>query len=210
MADAGPAHHYVLRPRSQSGSAYWVQIETAGECGYFDLVRKVIEDVEGENTESRLVAFAPTGEERTPADRTLPGPGAGGAEAGDVRVPSPPTGPRETLLASRPGGCRKTLPEGGGTRLAEPRFPHTRFLSQGKPAIRAPFGEPVMRTPLRELKLQPKALTDSGKGPPMFSSLTPSLRKLELKVRFAGAASKLGYLPRLSAQGNKRPGLERN
>ncbi|XP_021086817.2 sperm-associated antigen 5 isoform X2 [Mesocricetus auratus] len=44
-------------------------------------------------------------------------------------------------------------------------------------------GKPAMRTPLRELKLQPGALTDSGKGPPMFSSLTPYLRKLELKER---------------------------
>ncbi|XP_059127271.1 sperm-associated antigen 5 [Peromyscus eremicus] len=41
----------------------------------------------------------------------------------------------------------------------------------------------AMRTPLRELKLQPGALTDSGKGPPMFSTLTPYLRKLELKER---------------------------
>lgn len=46
-----------------------------------------LEDVEGENTESRLVAFARTGEERTPADRVLPGRGAGGAKAVDVRVP---------------------------------------------------------------------------------------------------------------------------
>ncbi|CAH6785842.1 Spag5 [Phodopus roborovskii] len=44
-------------------------------------------------------------------------------------------------------------------------------------------GKPAMRTPLRELKLQPGAVTDSGKGPPMFSSLTPHLRKLELKER---------------------------
>ncbi|XP_076399074.1 sperm-associated antigen 5 isoform X1 [Peromyscus maniculatus bairdii] len=41
----------------------------------------------------------------------------------------------------------------------------------------------AMRTPLRELRLQPGALTDSGKGPPMFSTLTPYLRKLELKER---------------------------
>lgn len=39
-----------------------------------------------------------------------------------------------------------------------------------------------MRTPLRELKLQPEALADSGKGP-MFSSLTPYLRRLDLKER---------------------------
>ncbi|XP_035293952.1 sperm-associated antigen 5 isoform X1 [Cricetulus griseus] len=44
-------------------------------------------------------------------------------------------------------------------------------------------GKPAMRTPLRELQLQPGALTDSGKGPPMFSSLTPYLRKLELKEK---------------------------
>ncbi|XP_055475978.1 sperm-associated antigen 5 [Psammomys obesus] len=40
-------------------------------------------------------------------------------------------------------------------------------------------GKPVMRTPLRELKLQPEAVTNSGKGPPMFSSLTSTLQKLE-------------------------------
>ncbi|XP_038182953.1 sperm-associated antigen 5 isoform X1 [Arvicola amphibius] len=44
-------------------------------------------------------------------------------------------------------------------------------------------GKPAMRTPLRELKLQPGALTNSEKRPPMFSSLTPYLRKLELKER---------------------------
>nr|AAI66408.1 Sperm associated antigen 5 [Rattus norvegicus] len=43
-------------------------------------------------------------------------------------------------------------------------------------------GKPAMRTPLRELKLQPEALADSGKGP-MFSSLTPYLRRLDLKER---------------------------
>lgn len=57
----------------------------------------------------------------------------------------------------------------------EPSFPHTRFLFQGKPA---------MRTPLQELKLQPEALADSGKVPSAFTSLTPYLRRLELKVRF--------------------------
>lgn len=51
-----------------------------------------------------------------------------------------------------------------------------------------------MSTPLRELKLQPEALADSGKGPSMFSSLTPYLRRLELKVRIL--ASQLGCLPR--------------
>lgn len=34
--------------------------------------------MEGENTESRFVAFAPKGEERTPADRALPGRGRAG------------------------------------------------------------------------------------------------------------------------------------
>lgn len=34
--------------------------------------------MEGENTESRLVAFAPNGEERTPANRALPGRGGAG------------------------------------------------------------------------------------------------------------------------------------
>lgn len=34
-----------------------------------------LEDVESENTASRLVAFAPNGEERIPADRALPGRG---------------------------------------------------------------------------------------------------------------------------------------
>ncbi|XP_076792336.1 sperm-associated antigen 5 isoform X2 [Arvicanthis niloticus] len=42
-------------------------------------------------------------------------------------------------------------------------------------------GKPAMRTPLRELRLQPEALADSGKGPSMFSSLTPYLRRLQLK-----------------------------
>ncbi|XP_021068027.1 sperm-associated antigen 5 [Mus pahari] len=44
-------------------------------------------------------------------------------------------------------------------------------------------GKPAMSTPLRELKLQPEALADSGKGPSLFSSLTPYLRRLELKER---------------------------
>ncbi|XP_028615162.1 sperm-associated antigen 5 [Grammomys surdaster] len=44
-------------------------------------------------------------------------------------------------------------------------------------------GKPAMRTPLRELKLQPEALADSGKGPSAFTSLTPYLRRLELKER---------------------------
>ncbi|KAF7486117.1 Hypothetical predicted protein [Marmota monax] len=43
------------------------------------------------------------------------------------------------------------------------------------------LGKPAMRTPLRELILQPGALTSSGKGPPMCSSLTPSLCKLGLQ-----------------------------
>ncbi|XP_047399092.1 sperm-associated antigen 5 [Sciurus carolinensis] len=42
-------------------------------------------------------------------------------------------------------------------------------------------GKPAMRTPLRELILQPGALTSSGKGTPMCSSLTPSLCKLGLQ-----------------------------
>ncbi|KAM9209424.1 sperm-associated antigen 5 isoform 1-T1 [Dugong dugon] len=42
-------------------------------------------------------------------------------------------------------------------------------------------GKPAMRTPLRELNLQPGALTSSGKGPPVHSSLTPSLCKLTLQ-----------------------------
>ncbi|XP_048221482.1 sperm-associated antigen 5 [Perognathus longimembris pacificus] len=41
--------------------------------------------------------------------------------------------------------------------------------------------KPAMRTPLREIILQPGALTTSGEGPPMCSSLTPSLRKLGLQ-----------------------------
>ncbi|XP_069883400.1 sperm-associated antigen 5 [Dipodomys merriami] len=42
-------------------------------------------------------------------------------------------------------------------------------------------GKPAMRTPLREIILQPGALTTSREGPPMCSSLTPSLRKLGLQ-----------------------------
>uniref|UniRef100_A0A2K5YVC2 Sperm associated antigen 5 n=1 Tax=Mandrillus leucophaeus TaxID=9568 RepID=A0A2K5YVC2_MANLE len=42
-------------------------------------------------------------------------------------------------------------------------------------------GKPAMRTPLRELILQPGALTNSGKRPPACSSLTPSLCKLGLQ-----------------------------
>ncbi|XP_051014010.1 sperm-associated antigen 5 [Acomys russatus] len=52
-----------------------------------------------------------------------------------------------------------------------------------KPAMGTSLREQAMRTPLRELKLQPEVHTDSGKGPPVFSSLTPFLRKLELKER---------------------------
>lgn len=141
----------------------------------FDQKSRQVEHVEGQNTESRLVAFASTGEETTPAVRALAGRGAGGAEAGEVRVPPEPGSGRFCEPGSL-GGCRETIPGGRRGALGWARFPHTRFLSQGKPA---------MRTPLRELQLQPGALTDSGKGPPMFSSLTPYLRKLELKVRFA-------------------------
>ncbi|XP_063574623.1 sperm-associated antigen 5 isoform X7 [Pongo abelii] len=57
-------------------------------------------------------------------------------------------------------------------------------------------GKPAMRTPLRELILQPGAVTNSGKMPPACSSLTPSLCKLGLQVRFAWTASRLGCLPR--------------
>nr|XP_054392491.1 sperm-associated antigen 5 isoform X2 [Pongo abelii] len=57
-------------------------------------------------------------------------------------------------------------------------------------------GKPAMRTPLRELILQPGAITNSGKMPPACSSLTPSLCKLGLQVRFAWTASRLGCLPR--------------
>ncbi|XP_014717571.1 sperm-associated antigen 5 isoform X1 [Equus asinus] len=42
-------------------------------------------------------------------------------------------------------------------------------------------GKPAVRTPLRELTLQPSALTSSGKRPPLCSSLTPSLCKLGLQ-----------------------------
>ncbi|XP_004685207.1 PREDICTED: sperm-associated antigen 5 [Condylura cristata] len=42
-------------------------------------------------------------------------------------------------------------------------------------------GKPVMRTPLRELVLQPSALTSSGKGPPVCDTLSPSLSKLGLQ-----------------------------
>ncbi|KAF6299778.1 sperm associated antigen 5 [Rhinolophus ferrumequinum] len=42
-------------------------------------------------------------------------------------------------------------------------------------------GIPAMRTPLQELNLQPGALTNSGKGPPISYSLTPSLCKLGLQ-----------------------------
>nr|XP_024090779.2 sperm-associated antigen 5 isoform X4 [Pongo abelii] len=42
-------------------------------------------------------------------------------------------------------------------------------------------GKPAMRTPLRELILQPGAITNSGKMPPACSSLTPSLCKLGLQ-----------------------------
>ncbi|PNJ34219.1 SPAG5 isoform 14 [Pongo abelii] len=43
-------------------------------------------------------------------------------------------------------------------------------------------GKPAMRTPLRELILQPGAVTNSGKMPPACSSLTPSLCKLGLQI----------------------------
>ncbi|XP_053426431.1 sperm-associated antigen 5 [Nycticebus coucang] len=42
-------------------------------------------------------------------------------------------------------------------------------------------GNPPMRTPLRELKLQPGALTTYGTGTPICSSLTPALCKLGLQ-----------------------------
>ncbi|XP_045842271.1 sperm-associated antigen 5 isoform X2 [Meles meles] len=42
-------------------------------------------------------------------------------------------------------------------------------------------GKPAMRTPLRELILQPGALTNSGKGPPIGYSPTSSLCKLGLQ-----------------------------
>ncbi|KAF5916140.1 hypothetical protein HPG69_003215 [Diceros bicornis minor] len=42
-------------------------------------------------------------------------------------------------------------------------------------------GKPAVRTPLRELTLQPDALTNSGKGAPICCSLTPSLCKLGLQ-----------------------------
>ncbi|KAG8520105.1 Sperm-associated antigen 5, partial [Galemys pyrenaicus] len=42
-------------------------------------------------------------------------------------------------------------------------------------------GKPAMRTPLRELVLQPSALVSSGKGAPICDTLSPSLPKLGLQ-----------------------------
>ncbi|KAM5215606.1 sperm-associated antigen 5 isoform 2-T2 [Hipposideros larvatus] len=53
--------------------------------------------------------------------------------------------------------------------------PNLSLSPSSQPAI------PAMRTPLRELNLQPGALTSSGKGPQICSSLTPSLCKLGLQ-----------------------------
>ncbi|XP_037348757.1 sperm-associated antigen 5 isoform X2 [Talpa occidentalis] len=44
-----------------------------------------------------------------------------------------------------------------------------------------PPGKPAVRTPLRELVLQPSALPSSGKGPPICDTLSPSLSKLGLQ-----------------------------
>ncbi|KAL1779146.1 sperm-associated antigen 5 [Sigmodon hispidus] len=61
-------------------------------------------------------------------------------------------------------------------------LPWTGHYQGGALAVPRPE-KTAMRTPLRELKLQPNALTDSEKGPLKLSSLTPYLRKLELKER---------------------------
>lgn len=95
---------------------------------------------------------------------------------------------------------QELLRKGRGAGLVQPRLSHT-LLSQGKPA---------MRTPLRELILQPGALPNSGKGPPIGYSRTSSLCKLGLQVRFAWPASRLGSSPRSRAQRNRGPRLERN
>ena len=79
---------------------------------------------------------------------------------------------------SAPLGWKSTLPIAPRSLLEREdpaqAFSHS-VLSQGKPA---------MRTPLRELTLQPGALTNSGKGPPGCYSPTSSLCKLGLQVRF--------------------------
>ncbi|XP_032284512.1 sperm-associated antigen 5 [Phoca vitulina] len=54
-------------------------------------------------------------------------------------------------------------------------------------------GKPTMRTPLRELILQPGALTNSGKGPPICYSPTSSLCKLGLQEG-SNTASSLDFV----------------
>ncbi|XP_007935564.1 sperm-associated antigen 5 [Orycteropus afer afer] len=54
-------------------------------------------------------------------------------------------------------------------------------------------GQPVMRTLLQELNLQPGALTNSGQSPPVCSSLTPSLCKLTLQ-KSSNSSSPLDFV----------------
>ncbi|KAM6175570.1 sperm-associated antigen 5 [Erethizon dorsatum] len=54
-------------------------------------------------------------------------------------------------------------------------------------------GKPAMRTPLRELNLQPSDFTNSGQGPAMCSTLTPSLCKLGLQES-SNNSSLLGFV----------------
>lgn len=184
--------------RSQSGSADSVQIKTAGGFGSHECFWQVIdlrfctEDVAGQESEPQPVAFPSAGEREGLAKRDVGRPagarGLGRAGAGE---------PQEALftLWQRLEGVGRQ--EGGGT---EARLPHTRprlpFSSQGKSA---------MRTPLRELMLQPGALNNSGEASPVCSSLTPSLCKLGLQVRSTWTTSPPGCWPTKSS-GEQRAG----
>lgn len=79
----------------------------------------------------------------SPATRARGGPSAAGPSrylGGAERPPRGARPPRRAPLTSRPGGCRRRGPGGGGRKQKRPRRPHRGAVTMGRTPSPAPSG----------------------------------------------------------------------